>query len=74
MKKGDRVVLRPGTRYYKVNTRNNPAAVEGVITHAGKLGEHPVNVDWDNGGHNCYGYDDLIYVDENYTPYEKRII
>ena len=56
---GDKVIIRPGTRYCREGDRTNPRATEGVIYEINPLNGLPITVEWANGFANCYASEDL---------------
>lgn len=60
-KVGDRVRIKSNSRYYRSDEKHNPKDISGKITSIrNSCGYH--DVDWDNGGTNCYYPDHLEIV------------
>lgn len=68
---GRTIRLKPDTRYYKANTRYNPANMDGILNIDPLYkdvdcevysDDHMFRVSWNNGESNTYAYTDLILV------------
>jgi hypothetical protein len=62
-KVGDRVRIKNTSPYYLDNKYDNPKNVDGFINIPYIFNGFHWQVNWDNGGHNCYSEKDLELVD-----------
>lgn len=59
LKIGQKVKIRPGTRYYGLSDKSNPSEIVGEISRMDKMYIH---VKWSNGTTNSYSNDDLMVI------------
>lgn len=66
-KVGDRVRIRPDTRFYMEGDKSNPIHEVGTIDFVGEpeLNELNISVKWDGGITNSYDETDLIFVNSH---------
>lgn len=64
-KVGTKVTLHKNSRFYKMNSENNPAGVCGVVRFIRSLGTYKVDVQWSNGHWNSYQPADLKILGES---------
>lgn len=72
LKKGDRVRISKGSRYYGKGDANNPIDLTGTITNVNEDSHFTYSVTWDNGKRNSYKREGDLYLYRGDNKFERK--